>query len=60
MDLLTITGALIGLITIVLGQFLESGHLIALCNIPALIIVLGGTLWCRDDRNSMEDFFALY
>ena len=43
MDLLTIVGILFGIFTIALGQFLEGGHLISLLNVPALIIVLGGT-----------------
>ncbi len=43
MDLLTIVGMLVGIFTIILGQFLEGGHLITLFNVPALIIVFGGT-----------------
>ena len=44
MDLLTIIGLVTGIAAILLGQHLEGGHLSALLNGPALVIVLGGTL----------------
>lgn len=43
MDFLTIIGMLFGLATILIGQLIEGGNLITLLNIPAVIIVLGGT-----------------
>lgn len=44
MDALTFIGLVVGLGAIVLGQFLEGGTLSSLSNMPALIIVIGGTL----------------
>ncbi len=44
MDILTIAGVLLALIAILLGNFMEGGHLAGLYNAPALIIVVGGTL----------------
>lgn len=44
MDILTIAGMLLALIAILLGNFMEGGHLASLYNAPALVIVLGGTL----------------
>jgi len=44
MDILSILGVLLGFAAILGGNFLEGGHLYALINIPALVIVLGGTL----------------
>lgn len=44
MDILTIVGILLGLLAILLGNYLDGGHLSSLLNFPALLIVLGGTL----------------
>ena len=44
MDLLSIFGLLLGLAAVVIGQYLEGGHLTMLVNGPALLIVVGGTL----------------
>ncbi|NOR69156.1 MAG: flagellar motor protein [Methylomarinum sp.] len=44
MDILSIIGVLLGFIAIVGGNFLEGGHLASLINLPALLIVFGGTL----------------
>jgi len=44
MDILSILGVLLGFSAILGGNFLEGGHLASLLNIPALVIVLGGTL----------------
>ncbi len=44
MDFLSILGVLLGFSAIVGGNFLEGGHLAALFNFPALLIVVGGTL----------------
>jgi len=44
MDLLSILGLLVGIAAVVLGQYLEGGHLAMLVNGPALLIVVGGSL----------------
>lgn len=44
MDRLTLLGIIIALFAIVGGQYLDGGTLEALINLPALLIVLGGTL----------------
>ncbi|HEX4975770.1 MAG TPA: flagellar motor protein [Pseudomonadales bacterium] len=44
MDILTIVGILLGLLAILLGNYLDGGHISSLLNFPALLIVLGGTL----------------
>lgn len=43
MDVLSVVGILIGLIAVLGGNWLEGGHIGALVNIPAAVIVLGGT-----------------
>lgn len=44
MDILSVLGVLLGLLAILGGNFLEGGQLASLVNIPALVIVFGGTL----------------
>ena len=44
MDKLSFVGVIIGFGAILGGNFLEGGHLGALLNLPAILIVLGGTL----------------
>lgn len=44
MDMLSIIGVLLGFAAILGGNFLEGGNLASLLNLPALLIVLGGTL----------------
>ncbi len=44
MDILSIFGVVLGFTAILGGNFLEGGHLSSLINLPALVIVLGGTL----------------
>ena len=44
MDILSILGVVLGFAAIIGGNFLEGGHLYSLINIPALVIVFGGTL----------------
>ena len=44
MDMLSIIGILLALGAIIGGNFIEGGHLAALVNVSAAIIVLGGTL----------------
>ena len=43
MDILTITGILVGVGAIILGIVLDGGDISSLLNVPALIIVFGGT-----------------
>lgn len=44
MDVLSLIGLLLAFVAIVGGNFLEGGHISALLNGPAALIVLGGTL----------------
>jgi chemotaxis protein MotA len=44
MDFLTVGGALLALLAILLGQMFEGGHIGSLINGPAFLIVFGGTL----------------
>lgn len=43
MDVLSVVGIVIGLVAIIGGNWLEGGHLGALVNLPAFLIVVGGT-----------------
>ena len=43
MELLVVIGFIFGLLSIILAQFIEGSSLLALINLPALIIVLGGS-----------------
>ncbi len=43
MDFLSLIGILLGITAILLGQYLEGGHIATLVNGPALLIVIGGT-----------------
>lgn len=44
MDVLSLIGIILAFVAIIGGNFLEGGHLTALLNGPAALIVLGGTL----------------
>ena len=44
LDILSIIGITIGIAAILVGQYLEGGHISTLVNGPAILIVLGGTL----------------
>lgn len=44
MDRIALIGAVVGFAAIIGGNYLEGGHAGALLNLPALIIVIGGTL----------------
>ncbi len=44
MDILSLVGVILGFAAIIGGNWLEGGHLSALFNAPAAIIVIGGTL----------------
>lgn len=43
MDVLSLLGLVIGVAAILVGQYLEGGHISSLLNGPALLIVIGGT-----------------
>lgn len=43
MDVLSLLGLIIGISAILVGQYLEGGHISTLLNGPAILIVLGGT-----------------
>lgn len=44
MDFLSLFGVIVGFAAIIGGNYLEGGHIAALVNIPAAVIVFGGTL----------------
>lgn len=44
MDVLSVFGIILGFVAILGGNFLEGGQIAALINMPALLIVFGGTL----------------
>lgn len=44
MDILSVIGIIVGIAAILVGQYLEGGHITSLLNGPAVLIVLGGTL----------------
>lgn len=56
MDILSILGLLIGFGAIVVGQYLEGGHLSTILNAVALLIVLGGTLGAVMLQTPMDTF----
>lgn len=69
MDYLSLIGIILGLLAIIFGQYLEGGHITALINGPALLIVIGGTfgavmlqsptnVFLRAMRISFWTFFA--
>jgi chemotaxis protein MotA len=43
MDMLSLFGLILGAVAILVGQYLEGGHIGSLMNGPAVLIVLGGT-----------------
>lgn len=56
MDVLSIIGLILGMTAILGGNALEGGHLDALFNGPALVIVVGGTLGASLLQTPMRDF----
>lgn len=53
MDVLSVLGVIVGLIAILGGNWLEGGHLGALVNLPAALIVIGGTVGAATLQTSM-------
>lgn len=56
MDPLSLIGLLLGLGALIGGNYLEGGHLSALVNVPAAIIVLGGTTGAALIQTSLDSF----
>ena len=60
MDKLSITGLIIALIAIFLGFSVEGGNVSALFELPAFIIVFGGTLGAVMLQSSIQQFFHAF
>ncbi len=56
-DTLSLIGILLGPIAIISGNLLEGGHLASLLNVPAFIIVLGGTLGATLLQTPLDIFY---
>ena len=56
MDVLSLIGIILAFVAIIGGNFLEGGHLGALANGPAALIVLGGTLGAALLQSPMSAF----
>src|SRR3984885_14943137 len=56
MDILTLCGALVGIVAIVAGFTLEGGHFLTLFQVEAIIIVLGGTIGAVMVQNTWVKF----
>jgi chemotaxis protein MotA len=56
MDILSIIGLIVGFGAIIVGQYLEGGHLETILNSVALLIVLGGTLGAVMLQTPMNTF----
>lgn len=56
MDILSIIGLLVGIIALIGGNALEGGHISGLANLPAAIIVLGGTFGAAMLQTPMHTF----
>ncbi|GFM49454.1 MULTISPECIES: flagellar motor protein [Pseudomonas] len=56
MDVLSLIGLILAFVAIIGGNFLEGGHLSALVNGPAALIVVGGTLGASLLQSSMGAF----
>lgn len=57
MDILSLIGLVLAIGAILVGQFLEGGHLSSLINGPAALIVIGGTVGAVMLQSSMGTFF---
>jgi chemotaxis protein MotA len=56
MDVLSIIGLLLGISAVLVGQYLEGGHISSLVNGPALLIVFGGTIGAVMLQSPMATF----
>ncbi len=57
MDKLSITGLVVALFAIYLGFILDGGSILALFELPAFIIVVGGTLGAVMLQSSSAQFY---
>lgn len=56
MDFLTLLGLLTGFLAIIVGQVFEGGDLHAILNLPALLIVMGGTIGAVMVQTPLQTF----
>lgn len=56
MDILSLIGLAVGIIALIGGNALEGGHISGLANMPAAVIVLGGTLGAAMLQTPMHTF----
>ena len=56
MDILSILGLIVGFGAILVGQYLEGGHIDTILNAVALLIVMGGTLGAVMLQTPMSTF----
>ncbi|MGL6030372.1 MAG: flagellar motor protein [Legionella sp.] len=56
MDALTFLGLLVGFLAIIIGQIFEGGTIQSILNLPALLIVMGGTLGAVMVQTSLPTF----
>ncbi len=54
-DVLSILGIFLGVLAVILGNLFEGGHLSALFNLPAALIVLGGTIGAAALQTSVDN-----
>lgn len=57
MDIMTIAGVIAAFAAILVGQYLEGGHISSLLNGPAMLIVFGGTLGAVMVQTPLNVFF---
>ncbi|QLI80728.1 flagellar motor protein [Chitinibacter fontanus] len=58
MDKISVFGVLLGLTAIILGHWLEGGHIGSLVQFTAFLIVIGGTMGAVMIQTEMRHFFA--
>ena len=58
MDKISVIGLLLSLTAIVLGQWLEGGHIASLLQFTAFLIVMGGTIGAVMLQSRLPDFLA--
>lgn len=56
MDRLSLLGVMLALVTVAGGHYLEGGQIRQLLNLPAMVIVIGGTLAAAAVQSPAEDF----
>ncbi|MCB5196327.1 flagellar motor protein [Deefgea salmonis] len=58
MDKISVFGVILGLVAIILGQWLEGGHISSLLQFTAFLIVMGGTVGAVMLQTQMRHFIA--